>query len=328
MALELKSTQFRREREGTWRELEKLVERAEKSGVETLDGASLTRLPTLYRATLSSLSVARAVSLDRNLLDYLEALCARAYLSVYGVRERPGPLLAAFFAWRLPMAVRAAWRHIAVSTVVMIAGAVAAWWLTMSDPTYYGSFMGGMEQGRNFQSTPEQLREQLHHTASGGQLGAFAAYLFSHNAGIGMLSFALGFALGVPTVVLIFYNGLTLGAFVALYQSKGLLVEVVGWLSIHGPTELTALVLAGAAGLKLATAILFADREPRLARLARDGRDAAVIVMGAVLMLLIAGLLEGIGRQTILGTLPRMILGWSVWVAIVAYFSLAGRARR
>jgi len=328
MALELKSTQFRREREGTWRELEKLVERAEKSGVETLDGASLTRLPTLYRATLSSLSVARAVSLDRNLLNYLEALCARAYLSVYGVRERPLSLLLAFFAWRLPIAVRAAWRPIAIAALVMLAGTLSAWWLTVHDPSYYGSFVGEMEQGRNFQSTPEQLHQSLQGTGNSGQLGAFAAYLFSRNAGIGMLSFALGFMLGIPTLILTFVNGLTLGAFLALHQSKGLLLEFAGWLSIHGPTELTSLVLAGAAGLKLASAILFAGREPRLTRLARDGRDAAVIVMGAVLLLFLAGLLEGIGRQTILDTLPRFLIGWSVWGAIVAYFCLAGRAHR
>ena len=90
MALELRSAEFRREREQTWRELEALVERAEKNGVASLDAASLARLPTLYRATLSGLSVARAISLDANLLSYLEALSARAYLSVYGVREQPG----------------------------------------------------------------------------------------------------------------------------------------------------------------------------------------------------------------------------------------------
>jgi uncharacterized membrane protein SpoIIM required for sporulation len=327
MALELKSAQFRREREGAWRELEALVERAERSGVESLDGGSLTRLPTLYRATLSSLSVARAISLDRNLLDYLEALSARAYLSVYGVRERPGPLLAAFFAWRLPAAVRGAWRQIALVAAVMLGGALAAWLLTMADASYYGSFVSpDMHGGRTYQATTEDLRATLHASGKGtDQLSAFAAALFSRNAGIGMLSFALGFALGVPTLALVFYNGLMLGAFLALFQSHGLLVEVGGWLSIHGPTELTALVLSGAAGLKLAGAILFAGREPRLTRLARDGRDAAIVMMGAVLLFLLAGLLEGVGRQTILDMALRYLLGWSVFAALVAYFCQAGR---
>lgn len=330
MALELKSAQFRREREGVWRELETLVARAERHGMDSLDGDSVARLPTLYRATLSGLSVARAISLDRNLLDYLEALCARAYLCVYGVRERPAALLAAFFAWRLPVAVRAAWRAIALAFMVILAGVLAAWFLTASDPAYYDSFIAkNLQQGRSFDASTEALRATL---GGGGkdvdELGAFAAFLFSHNAQIGILSFALGFALGVPTLVLIFTNGLMLGAFLALFASRGLLVELGGWLSIHGPTEFLALILSAAAGLRIAGAVLFARREPRLVRLARDGRDAAVVMMGAVLLFLLAGLLEGLGRQLIVGMAARYLMGWSVFAALVAYLYLAGRERR
>jgi uncharacterized membrane protein SpoIIM required for sporulation len=329
VAFELKSAVFRREREASWRELEGLVARAERDGLLKLDGDSLTRLPTLYRAALSGLSVARAISLDRNLLDYLEALCARADLSVYGIRERPGPLLADFFAVRLPATVRAAWRQAMLVAAVMLAGVAAAWFLTAADPAYYGSFVSkSMQGGRSFQSTTEALRATL----GGGEkpidrLGEFAAYLFSHNAQIGMLSFALGFALGVPTLALVFYNGLTLGAFLCLFQSRDLLVELGGWLSIHGPTELTALVLSAAAGLKLAGAIVFAGREPRLARLARDGREASVIMMGAVVLFLLAGLLEGLGRQLVADMTLRYVVGWTVFAALIGYFCLAGRGR-
>jgi uncharacterized membrane protein SpoIIM required for sporulation len=327
MALELRSAEFRREREQTWRELEGLVERAERDGVASLDGASLARLPTLYRATLSGLSVARAISLDANLLAYLEALAARAYLSVYGVRERPAALLAAFFAWRLPAAVRGAWREIALAAAVMLAGVLAAWLLTLRDPGFYDAFVPpGVQGGRNFQASVEELRRGLGgHDREADRLGYFAAWLFSHNAQIGMMSFALGFALGVPTVILVFYNGLMLGSFVALYHANGLLLPLGGWLSIHGPTELTALVLSAAGGLRLGGAILFAGRERRLARLARDGRDAAVVMMGAVLLFLIAGVLEGIGRQLIAGTAIRYLVGWGVFATLLSYFLWQGR---
>ena len=90
---QLKSSQFRRDRRAGWQELETLVERAERDGIESLDAADLHRLPILYRNALSSLSVARAISLDRNLLEYLENLCARAYLSVYVLRRDLGHLL-------------------------------------------------------------------------------------------------------------------------------------------------------------------------------------------------------------------------------------------
>jgi len=83
----LKSYAFRRERERTWRELEVLVAKTESGGVRSLTPNEVMRLPGLYRASLSSLSVARSISLDRNVLEYLEALAARAYFCVYGARS-------------------------------------------------------------------------------------------------------------------------------------------------------------------------------------------------------------------------------------------------
>src|SRR6185437_6173665 len=168
-------------------------------------------------------------------------------------------------------------REIALAAAVMLAGILAAWLLTMRDPGFYDSFVSsGLQGGRNFHATAEDLRKSLGgHGEKVDQLSFFAAWLFSHNAQIGMMSFALGFALGVPTMILTFYNGLMLGAFLALFQSNGLLLPLGGWLSIHGPTELSALVLSGAGGLKLGGAVLFAGREPRRGG-GDDGRGAAV----------------------------------------------------
>ena len=86
-AIALKSAAFRAEREASWRELEGLVGRIERGGVRALAPAELGRLPSLYRAALSSLSVARAISLDRNVLDYLEALSGRAKKSASASRR-------------------------------------------------------------------------------------------------------------------------------------------------------------------------------------------------------------------------------------------------
>ncbi len=65
------------------------MRRVERRGVRSLSLDELQRLPILYRAALSSLSVARTIALDRNLLLYLENLALRAYLAVYGPRVEP-----------------------------------------------------------------------------------------------------------------------------------------------------------------------------------------------------------------------------------------------
>src|SRR5262249_59414437 len=119
----------------------------------------------------------------------------------------------------------------------------------------------------------------------------------SHTTVIGMRPFSLGIAAGGPTILLLAYQGVILGAFVALHYSRDLTADFLGWIAIHGVTEIGAIILCGAGGLVLADKILFPDRYSRVDRLAQHGRRAAEIALGAVLMFLLAGLLEGVFLQ-------------------------------
>jgi uncharacterized membrane protein SpoIIM required for sporulation len=158
-------------------------------------------------------------------------------------------------------------------------------------------------------------------------LSFFATFLFTHNAKIGMLAFALGFAFGLPTIILLVQTGLMMGAFFALYASRGLGIELGGWLFIHGITELLAIVLCGAGGLALGGALAFPGAHSRLANLAATGRLAAQVVIGAVGLLVIAGLLEGLGRQLITDTSLRYGIAATTALAWLLYFGFAGRNR-
>lgn len=324
----MRSVEFRREREATWIELEALITAADKRGLRKLGADELARLPHLYRATLSSLSVARSISLDRALVEYLENLVGRAYFVVYGTRQHLRRQLADFFGWRLPSAVRAARWHILVAALITIAGVIAAYALTRADTEYYYTFAGDMAQGRTPASSTAELRAALYDSQGvSGVLGTFAAFLFSHNARIGIAAFALGFVVGLPTLALLFYNGLVLGAFVALYHSRGLGVDLWGWMLPHGVTELTAVIFCGAAGLLLGTALAFPGAQTRLDSLRERGRLAAVIVIGAVLMLFIAGLIEGVFRQTVMNVPARYAVAATTAIGWAAYYGLVGRGR-
>jgi uncharacterized membrane protein SpoIIM required for sporulation len=324
----MKSVEFRRERESTWAELEAMIQYADSKGLRSLGADALTRLPHLYRATLSSLSVARSISLDRALVDYLESLVGRAYFVVYGTRQHVRKQLAEFFAWKLPSTIRAAKWHILVSIVISIAGALAAYKLTMHDADYYYSFVGDMAQGRTPASTTTELRDGLYHQEGVSSfLATFAASLFSHNSRIAILAFALGFVAGLPTLLLLFYNGLVLGAFVALYTSRGLGWDIWGWLLPHGVTELSAIMIAGAGGLMLAHGLVFPGAQPRLDALRERGRPAAVIVIAAVLMLFVAGIIEGVFRQTVTDIHVRYTVAVATFAFWIWYFGFCGRAR-
>jgi uncharacterized membrane protein SpoIIM required for sporulation len=330
--LVLKSTEFRRGREASWRELEDLVGRVERRGVRALSIEELMRLPILYRAALSSLSVARTIALDRNLLLYLESVSLRAFLAVYGPRASPIEGLRTFFVHDLPTAVRSARWHILIATLCLVVGTVAGFMLTIQDEAWFSSFVpSGLSGGRGPSSTrADLLNKEIFAPWPGAveAFGIFANVLFSHNTLVGIMTFGMGMAAGVPTILLSVYQGLPLGAFLALHYDRGLTVDFLGWLSIHGVTELGALILFAAGGLVIAEKILFPGRYSRIENLALHGRLAAQMAAGAVLMLFVAAILEGGFRQLVASTPLRFIIGFGVGALWLAYFSLSGREKR
>jgi uncharacterized membrane protein SpoIIM required for sporulation len=316
------ASRFRAAHAGEWERLERIVGRIEKRSVRAVDDEDLLALPLLYRSALSSLSVARETSLDRALVGYLEQLCTRAYFQIYGVPTSAPKQLKRFFARSWPLAVQALWRETLIGLVLTLAGTLVGYLLVASDPAwFYGIIPEALAHGRDPTASAATLRQTLygHHS---DMLATFATSLFTHNAQIAIFAFALGFAFAVPTVLLILYNGLMMGAFFALFVPKGLGVGLGGWLIIHGTTEIFAIILAGAAGFRIGTAIAFPGRLSRGDAAVAAGRSAATVMAGAVAMLAVAGLLEGIGRQTVLTDGMRYLIGITMLVGWLVYFYL------
>jgi uncharacterized membrane protein SpoIIM required for sporulation len=319
------ASRFRTAHEADWERLEDLVTRIEKRSIRALSDEDILALPLLYRTTLSSLSVARDTSLDRGLIVYLEQLCTRAYFQIYGVQTSAWRQLGHFFARGWPKAVQALWRETLVCVLLTVASAVVAYLLVRGDPSwFFGIIPEGLADGRDPSASAETLRGTLYDRHD-DMLATFATYLFTHNSQIAIFSFALGFAFAVPTVLLILYNGLMLGAFFAVFAAKGLAFNLGGWLMIHGTTELFAINIAGAAGLRIGTAIAFPGRDSRTDSAVRAGRSAALAMAGAVVMLAVAGLLEGIGRQTIVDDTARYLIGTIMLTGWLAYFYMPRR---
>jgi uncharacterized membrane protein SpoIIM required for sporulation len=314
------ATRFRQAHEADWERLEHIVTRIEKGSIRRLSDDDLLALPALYRTTLSSLSVARDTSLDRALITYLERLCTRAYFQIYGVQTPALRQLGRFFAQSWPEAVRSIWRETLFCVALTIGAAVLAFLLVRSEPSWFYSIIPeGLAQGRDPTATAEFLRSTLH-SKDKNWLGPFAAFLFTHNSQIAIFAFALGFAFAAPTVLLILYNGLMLGALYAIFAAKGLALNLTGWLMIHGTTEIFAICISGAAGIRIGMAIAFPGRVSRMDSAVRAGRTAATAMGGTVIMLAVAGLLEGVGRQLIDADGSRMLIGSAALIAWLAYF--------
>nr|WP_086492638.1 stage II sporulation protein M [Novosphingobium panipatense] len=317
----LRSDRFRLEREADWQRLEAIVSRMEKGRLRRLSDEDLLALPGLYRTVASSLSIARETSLDAATLAYLEGLVQRAWFVVYGPRSSLWDWLRGFLGGGWSAAVRTIWLDILVALAVMVAGTAVGWLLVAHDVDWYHALVGGdMAGGRVPGATPEALRRTLFGEADRNGMSLFATQLFSNNSQVSILAFALGFAFGIPSLLLLIHNMAMLGAMLWLYNGAGLLVDFAGWLAVHGTTELFAILLAGAAGLHIGRALAFPGNRPVLQATAEAGRRAALVMTGVVLMLIVAALLEGFARQLVDQTFGRFAIGGFMLTLWCAYF--------
>jgi uncharacterized membrane protein SpoIIM required for sporulation len=326
----LRSARFRAEREADWQLLEKLVAEAERLGLHRMDFAQARDLSASYRRATTSLAIAREISLDRALLEYLEALTARAYLSVYAPQERVGGLVRRFFAASAPQAIRRSWVFIAIGFLCMGLGALTGFLLYFENESWFFVFLPPeLAGGRTPEASTSYLRSVIYDTNPDSYgLGAFATFLFSHNTRIAIFVFGLGVFVCAPAILLTFYNGLSLGAMMALHVDRGLGWDMGGWLSIHGVTELSAICIACGGGVQLGAAILFPGLNSRREALQLAGRDAVKLALVAAVMLVVAALLEGFLRQLVQDMTTRYAIGWGIGFLWLAWFLLAGRGHR
>ena len=332
MERSLRSLRFRLEREATWERLEKLLAQVENRSPQSLSDEDMLAIPALYRATLSSLSVARATSLDQALIDYLEALSARAYFFVYGARTTLAERILEFFSSTWPSTVAAMWRETLAAALVTIAGLAAAFFLVRADPSFFFSFVPeSLSGGRDPTATTEQLRATLYGSPNAGgrdaPLSVFATFLFTHNAQISLFAFALGIAFCLPSILLIAYNGCSLGAMFAVFDAHGLALPFGGWVLVHGVTELFAIILAGAAGIRIGWSVAFPGAFSRLQAAERAGREGGIAMLGVVIMLFIAGLLESFARQLVTNDSARYAIAATSALLWFGYFYIP-RGRR
>ena len=316
----LRSDRFRLEREGDWKRLEAIVARMEKGRLSRLSDEDILALPVLYRTVASSLAIARETSLDAATLAYLESLTQRAWFLVYGPRVGLWGWLRRFLGGDWGRAVRGIAPDIGIALAAMIAGAVVGWLLVAHDPEWYGALIPeGLADARRPGADAATLRGTLYGDDGQSGLAVFAAALFSNNAQVAILAFALGFAFALPSLLLLIHNMAGLGAMLWLFDRAGLLPDLIAWLMVHGTTELFAILLAGAAGIHVGRALAFPGEAAVLDAAAAAGRRAALVMSGVVLMLIVAAVLEGFFRQLVQDPVGRFAIGSFMLVFWIGY---------
>lgn len=313
-----------------WQRYEQLLDRIERRGIGTLGPAEVEALPALHRLVLTSLGTARSSVLEDGLIRYLETLAARGNLFVNLPREGLTRACLRFLAVEFPKATRALRGPVVLATLVFLAGTIAGYAACAVDPSAFHDFVApGLAGSRGPSSSTEHLESTLYDTSGSIEEHLFfSAQLYRNNSQVLLLGYALGLLFGIPTLFLLVMNGAMLGAFAWLFASRGLGVELAGWILPHGVPEIGAILLGGAGGLEIARAVLRPHPEGRLVGIGIAGRRATMMVFGALALVFYASFIEGIVRQTITDTATRYAIATVHLMALLGWILLAARGPR
>lgn len=318
---------FVRERTPEWRKLEALLTRVDERGMAMLDIDAAREFAKLYRAVSADLVRARSERVDASIADYLNDLVARAYARVHGA-ERSTRFARAirFVGIGFPQLVRQEWRAIALSAFLFLLGAGVGAGATAFDPRSGSIFIPDQHQA--FMPGERVAHDEAEGPARGDEAAGFASFLFTHNIQVTFLVFALGITAGIGSAATLFANGVPLGALAVQYHQADQGLFFWAWILPHGIPELSAIVIAGAAGLLLGRGIWLPGRRRRRDALIFEARRAMLLVLGCMPVLVVAGLIEGTISQMHAPFMPywaKLVFAAIIGVALYAWLLGAGR---
>ncbi|WP_346838054.1 stage II sporulation protein M [Microbulbifer sp. SAOS-129_SWC] len=288
-------------------------------------GDTVTDLPASYRALCQQLAVAKERQYTNQLIDRLNRLVMAAHHRVY----RQQTLRRNTWLWYLqagfPQAVRAQSRTVWLAAALFVLPALVMGIGSYLDDALIYSLMSP-EQVTSFESMYDPGNRVLgRERGSDSDLMMFGFYI-ENNIGIAFRTFAAGLLFGVGAIFFLVFNGLYLGVVFGHITRVGFVATFYPFVIGHGAFELTAIVLAGAAGLRLGQALIDPGGHRRLVALRRASTEAMKIVYGTFLMLVVAAFLEAFWSSS--ATLPigvKLGVGALLWLLVLAYFALAGR---
>ena len=302
----------------SWDRLAALLARA-RGGAGRLTAAELDELVQLYQRVSSHLSYVRTYYRDPGLTARLTGLVASAGTLIYGTRPRTLRTMGDFFVTTFPAAVWHARRFVLASALLLLLPALAMGvWLANSPRALEAAGPAAVREA--------YVEEDFEKYYSSAPAAEFASSVFTNNVQVAMLAFAGGILFCGLTAYILVINGASLGAVAGLFAAVGQQPKFWGLILPHGLLELTAVVIAGASGLRLGWTLIDPGDRRRMDALAEEGRRAAAIVLGLIAAFAVAGVIEAFVTPSGLPTAARVGTGVLVEAAFLAYLVGQGRA--
>ncbi len=306
-------------RSADWKALDRLL--LDGGSLHTLDGAAISRAAALYRSLCTDLMRCRAARVTPDLAAHLDALAGRAHAALYGAQPFRLPGIIGFFARGFPRALRANGRLFAVACALFfLPFAVGLIGALASD-----DFSTKVLPAASLEAMADAYSKGFAGGRDAGTDTGMAGFYVYNNVGIAFRCFATGILYGAGSLFFLVYNGLVTGTVAGYVMSAGHGGNIWTFMCGHAPFELTAIVIAGGAGLQMGYALVDTRGRTRVGSLRRAAPAIAQQILGAAAMLLVAALVEGFWSPSALPPPVKWSAAALFTVAVVLYLALAGR---
>ncbi|POF39129.1 hypothetical protein B0D71_26860 [Pseudomonas laurylsulfativorans] len=321
----MKQSLFESRHKAEWERFSGLLDQLERDG----KAANAGSFPKDYRRLCHHLALARERGYSSFLIDSLQQQVLRGHQQLYRHRSRLGASVLAFILADFPRLVREQWRFVLAASLMFFVSLGGFALLVYLYPNLVYNLIPA-EQVSEMQSMYDPVAGHLGRTVerAASEDWAMFGYYIMHNIGIAFQTFASGLLFGLGSVFFLIYNGLMIGAVAGHLTYVGYGQTFWSFVIGHGAFELSAIALAGAAGLKLGWALIAPGRLPRAEALQLAARKSVLLICGVMLFLLIAAFIEaywssmtGPSHQT------KYLVGAALWLLVVVYLVFAGRRR-
>jgi len=316
----------------TWEELERMLNRIEADPKDRLTLPEIQRFHQLYERTCGGLSQMHTFASEPETLRYLEQLVARAYGEIHESRARRHRLRPLqWLTVTLPQTFRRHFHVFLMSLAITLGGCLFGGMAIAFDPDSKAVLM---PFSHLLQDPAQRVSEEEHATQDRleGKKTTFSAELMTHNTRVAIFTMALGMTWGLGTILMLFYNGVILGAVSVDYMLAGQTKFLLGWLLPHGIIEIPAILIAGQAGLILARSLLGRGEQlPLGLRLRKVTADVVTLMAGVALMLVWAGLVEAFLSQYHEPVLPyavKIAFGMVEMIVLCLFLGFSGQRHR
>ncbi len=303
--------------EGRWQRLSLLSEKIKGQGYSHLMSEEIDSFLLLYRQAIADLAYLRTNFPHSQAEDYLNSLVGRSHAQLVRVRPTSLERILNFYLKTFPHLFAKNAKFIGMAFVIFMAAASISAVGIKYDRAFFMSLS----------PMPESvLEERASRGSVGPNMNEFMApvvtsYIFVNNLQVGIMTYGMGIALGLGTAFYLVINGVMLGVVTAFFAERGMGIVVVASILPHGILELTAIFICGGAGLILGKAVINPGELPRSQAVQERAREATQLVAGSILLLAIAGVIEG--YFSFVETIPvRVKLAFLVVPAGFLYFYL------